>query len=513
MTGPTILDPSTVGFSLRDLADEVAKGGDKDAAQRLRLLREAVVQQTTFATPWSSLDVKSFIDPDLITEHYRQRRLLRSGRWLLSLIETIRNILIFFPIVITWWSISQASTTYNNYVAEAVAKHDTNALSLPFLYLWQQGFVQKGFDTQLAPFFTLSSIALWDVLILLTLIGLTLFAFFLSGASRTLEEKNTRDFYSKLVHATASATLCLQMQGRPQGGQMGGGASSSAVASLDQTAKSIRDLSIDLMNTFKTLESNLSQTFTKIGSDLNNQLSQGNQYLDTLGSTVTSLTGTANALTGLAKTMHADAKALTAANNNMTQGVTDLLAGAQVIASQQHATLQSVGSSVVQLEKAATSLDTIGKQHASLGSDLSLSLNEIKNAAAKMDATVLSMGDFAKGQADFLKQMGSEHAAQQRLTDSMSRIMLDVQDTQKELKEMAIKFRQIATDTNEVMRLYAGLPKVMGPGMVDAMQLIQKSGGELNHAADATLKVAQFFEEVVTNQKQLIDRLAASNKI
>lgn len=518
------LDPSSVGLSLRDLATEVEKGGDKDAAERLRLLGDAVVKKGTFATSWSSLDVKDIINPDLIAEHHRQRRSLRSGGWLLGLIETVRNILIFLPIVITWLSISQASTQYNDYIAAAVAKHDTDALSLPFLYLWQQGF-----DNRLNHFFTLSSVAIWDVLILLAIIGLTLLTFLLSGANRTFEESNARKFYAKLVHATARATLCLQMQGGSQqaGPMMGSSASNTAITSLDLTAKSIRDLSNDLMHTFQTLEGNLSRTFTKIGDDLNNQLAKGNQYLNTLGSTVISLTGTAKALTDLATAMHTDAKALTAANSNMTKGIADLLAGAQVIASQQHKTLQSVDSSAKHIQDAATKLETISQQQASLGKDLSLSLNEIKSAAAKMDVTVLSMGDFAKGQADFLKQMASEHAAQARLADSMTTAMMGIQDTQKALDALAIRFRQIATDTNEVMRIYAGLPKLMGPDMVAAMQLIQKSGGELNNAAGATLKASQFFvkvvadqerlvsnfAQVVTNQQQLIDRLAASNKI
>ncbi len=519
MIDPSLLDSSAVGQSLRSLATRVDRGGDPDAAQRLRLLGDAIGKKGSSAPTWVTADISKIIDPDSVAEHYRQRHATIPG-CLLEVVEAVRNILIFVPIVVTWLGISQASASYNDYIGAALAKQDTARLSEPFLYLWQQGF-----DHRLNGWFTLSSIALVDVIVLVAIILLTILAHTISNASRLREENTVRELHSDLVHAIARATLCLH------GGQQQFQATGGSNQTLDQVSVDIQNMAKKIMHTFGTLENdfmqrldivvnNLSREFDQIASDLKTQLQQGQNYLGTLGSTATSLQQ-------LAQDIQSAAQYLTKANQDMTKSVNDLLGPAKDLAQQQQNLLQSVDKSVNLLQTNADALNDLVKEQTSLSSNLIASLGTVSTAAQKVADLEIQFDNLVKQQENLVQEMKGEHAAQAQLADNMLKAVLSTQDMHVELRKLAINFRQIATDTNDVMRLYAGLPKLVGTDMATAIQLIHKGGGDLSAAAMTIYSASQFFEKVVADQEQLlnnfekvvvgqeqlVNRLAASGKI
>ena len=447
------------------------------------------------------------IDPDSIVEHYRQRHATVPG-CLLEIIEAARNVFIFVPIIVTWFGISQATAKYNDYVSAALAKHDETQLSQPFLYLWQEGF-----GGRLPGWLTLSNVALMDVIVLVSIFLLTLLAHAISNSNRLREEINARKLHSDLVHAIARATLCLHDKKQQQQLQLVGGPTNK----LDQVAQDIQNMANTIMLSFDKLKNDLmmrfdgvvndfSRQFNQITNDLSAQLQQGSQYLGTMGATATSLLQ-------LAQDMHTAAKDLTDANQEMTKSINALLGPAVNLAQQQQKILQSVDQSVVLLQKNADELKDISKQQTSWSNDLVLSLDAVRSASEKMDEMVTQLGDFVTQQNNLVAEMANERVAQTRLADNMMQSTLSMQDAQKSLHDLAINFRQIAVDTNEVLRLYASLPKNLGTDMAKAMQLIEKGGGDLTDAAMSIFSASQFFEKVVADQEQVIDRLKASGII
>jgi hypothetical protein len=95
------INPLEVKKELLDLATSI-HDYDSGAAFRLRLLSDAVEGKD--AEPWIYSDVFAVIDPDGVIERYKRHQ----GRsTVLSLIEVARNTLIFAPIMVTWYGISQ----------------------------------------------------------------------------------------------------------------------------------------------------------------------------------------------------------------------------------------------------------------------------------------------------------------------------------------------------------------------------------------------------------------------
>src|SRR5579872_761205 len=160
-----MIEISSVQESLHQMANKV-QVYDTGAAVRLRLLADAVGVTANgtdsakeSAEQWAACDIFKLIDPDGIVERFKRHQ--TKGR-LVGLLELLRNTLIFSPIIVTWYGISQASQAYSE-----LLKTQPDQLSQPFLYLWQQGFEDK-----LSPLLTLSSIANIDAALLVFILFL-----------------------------------------------------------------------------------------------------------------------------------------------------------------------------------------------------------------------------------------------------------------------------------------------------------------------------------------------------
>lgn len=110
----------------------------------------------------------------------------RWGRRLASGLELIRDILIFVPVIYTWWQISDALHAYDQYSGKA-----------PFLLAWQEGF---GNRTQ-----RLSTSAVVVAGVVLAVIVLTLIAHLV----RTWYEQRVQEQQQTLAVLLAEATIFL----------------------------------------------------------------------------------------------------------------------------------------------------------------------------------------------------------------------------------------------------------------------------------------------------------------
>jgi len=108
------------------------------------------------------------------------------ARYLVNLLELLRDTLIFVPVIYTWWRLSQALVAYDHYTGHA-----------PFLLAWQEGFGSK---TQ-----RLSTSALVVALVVLGVIVLTMIA----HVARAWYDGQVQRRQQRLAALLAEASLLL----------------------------------------------------------------------------------------------------------------------------------------------------------------------------------------------------------------------------------------------------------------------------------------------------------------
>ena len=122
---------------------------------------------------WAELNPLEYLPHPDASSHLRKQSLVR--------IFTIsRNVLVFAPVALTWAAVSEATTAFAKYTAE-----NANAVA-NFLDFWQNGY---GY---LASHWKIGHVAQLDFVIILIVIGLTLYVSFAShrvNSSRVLEER------------------------------------------------------------------------------------------------------------------------------------------------------------------------------------------------------------------------------------------------------------------------------------------------------------------------------------
>src|SRR5437763_1093240 len=98
-----MMDATQVRTNLEAVANQV-EASDKGAADRLRELSYAVKGGPN-ADAWAASNIYQIIEPEQIIERYKTQRKTEST---ISILEWVRNSLIFAPLVVTWFGISQA---------------------------------------------------------------------------------------------------------------------------------------------------------------------------------------------------------------------------------------------------------------------------------------------------------------------------------------------------------------------------------------------------------------------
>ena len=122
---------------------------------------------------WAELNPLEYLPHPDASGHLRKQSLVR-------IFTIIRNVLVFAPVALTWAAVSEATTAFANYTAE-----NANAVA-NFLDFWQNGY---GY---LASHWKIGHVAQLDFVIILIVIGLTLYVSFAShrvNSSRVLEER------------------------------------------------------------------------------------------------------------------------------------------------------------------------------------------------------------------------------------------------------------------------------------------------------------------------------------
>lgn len=140
----------------KDLANEVIKWSESNQATAnfaLNKLAEDLSAGSNYGF-WVDLDPDSYVPNP---ESDKTREIWRK----INLLSTLRNILVFSPIALTWASISVATSALAKY------EQDNPESVTNFLQFWQQGF---GY---LNEFWRLSNVAIFDVALVILIIIMT----------------------------------------------------------------------------------------------------------------------------------------------------------------------------------------------------------------------------------------------------------------------------------------------------------------------------------------------------
>lgn len=105
---------------------------------------------------WAELDPFEFLPMPVAGKSHKKNRLLEN-------LTILRNVLVFAPVALTWAAVGEATTAFEKYVAA----NDTSVVN--FLEFWQNGY------EVLPAFWRIGDVARLDFLIIVVVIGLTLF--------------------------------------------------------------------------------------------------------------------------------------------------------------------------------------------------------------------------------------------------------------------------------------------------------------------------------------------------
>ncbi|ETK36596.1 methyl-accepting chemotaxis protein [Microbispora sp. ATCC PTA-5024] len=171
--------------------------GLKPRAEQLRELAEAVVTPDQ-AERWCEVDLFAAFPP---AESVRSVASVTSiGQKALKIVDVVQPVLVFLPIVTTWFGLKTATTAYG----ETLTAEGVEAARRPFLEMWQQGF-----DGRLSGWLRFDRVAFMTLGVIGVLIVVTLGERLLRRTIEQRAEEEADALRSRLLAALTRATLLL----------------------------------------------------------------------------------------------------------------------------------------------------------------------------------------------------------------------------------------------------------------------------------------------------------------
>ena len=110
---------------------------------------------------------------------------------------SIRNVIVFVPVAITWEAVSQATVAFAKFV------ESNNATTVNFLAFWQNGYDVLG------KFWTIGNIASLDFAIILGVIALSLIATYLNARGSSINKSETRQIEAERLEIALALKMYL----------------------------------------------------------------------------------------------------------------------------------------------------------------------------------------------------------------------------------------------------------------------------------------------------------------
>jgi archaellum component FlaC len=186
---------------ISDLQGMAASMGEVDprAAGRLRDLAESLGSERG-RQRWTDVDLRQAFNTERLAIAYAVRREGGYAPASIEMADRLRNILVLFPILLTWAALAEASAAYRRFID----RHPDQSAQ-PFLLLWQRGF--GGEASRFAPSF--STVALIDAAIILAIILLTIYAHGRREGQEDVIASTASSVQTDLENILAEATVAL----------------------------------------------------------------------------------------------------------------------------------------------------------------------------------------------------------------------------------------------------------------------------------------------------------------
>ena len=110
---------------------------------------------------------------------------------------SIRNVMVFVPVAITWEAVSKATVAFAKFV------ESNNATTVNFLEFWQNGYDVLG------KFWTIGNIASLDFAIILGVIALSLIATYLNARGSSINKSETRQIEAERLEIALALKMYL----------------------------------------------------------------------------------------------------------------------------------------------------------------------------------------------------------------------------------------------------------------------------------------------------------------
>ena len=110
---------------------------------------------------------------------------------------SIRNVMVFVPVAITWEAVSKATVAFAKFV------ESNNATTVNFLEFWQNGYDVLG------KFWTIGNIASLDFVIILGVIALSLIATYLNARGSSINKSETQQIEAERIEIALALKMYL----------------------------------------------------------------------------------------------------------------------------------------------------------------------------------------------------------------------------------------------------------------------------------------------------------------
>lgn len=412
-----MIDVREVRGELEALASRLSKTDEK-AAQRLRNLNSAVGGGSN-ADVWAAVDIRQLIEPEQIINRYKNRRVTNMA---VILLEGLRNLLIFAPLVVTWFGISNAVNAYSDLVG---SKAGGSEIQLPFIYLWQ-----RGFDGHLAGWETLGYLAGIDFLILLTVLILTFALFFTNDLLRTRQESEAEDLREDLTHTLARASLCLVKSNRQQPG--------TAIA-------------------------NFGDSITRFDTVIRQLLAQMKDIADRQGNERQFFDNFTRALETVMRNISGSVGELQRANVALKDSMEKLVPSTAQIAGKMNDLSNQAGQTIQLFQQQITAQGALLASQRQWGTDLKGALTNLQEAVLNVVAMAKTINDFTQKQEALVDAIKDERLAQAKISGEVQLSAMHMKSYYEALKECTKKLDQTVTYMDGVARRFASLPPAPTP--------------------------------------------------
>lgn len=422
------------------------------AANRLFQLSAAVGHaQNSMYDAWSANDIHQMVGAQAITEQMRAKDIPHLG---LRILEWFRNLLIFLPLVVTWFGISSALNSYTTFVSvvNSDPKADKTQLQLPFIYLWQQGF-----GGRLPDWLVLSKLAFYDFILLLILVALTGIVNIRTHLRTSSKEQEAELLQEELTDALADAALCLT---RPRAGQPGGVAGVDISPQLQQLQEEFEKDRLSReqgLTDFKT-------TFSPMIPILQNLLN-GAPYLQQ-------------------------------SIDNLRQTLLNLDGPVQQIVNDQQQMLNTVGQLLHEQQTANQEVQQLVNNQRAWGQLIERAINELVRTTQGLNTMPAAINQWTGQLSTLINELSVEHQAQTIVTQQIAEAAAKLQVAFEQAQEAANNLGAMSTHFYDIMNMMKAFPDTVRSslGQVtrdynDAAARVAQGGYQLNNAASMLLNV------------------------